>query len=50
MVWLGGVMTIGAIGLAIMLGGIAAGPMLHMVENETPVPVPQTPVIETGRA
>jgi hypothetical protein len=38
MVWLGGVMTIGAIGLAIMLGGIAAGPMLHMIENETSAP------------
>jgi hypothetical protein len=38
MVWLGGVMIMGAIGLAIMLGGIAAGPMLHMIENETSAP------------
>jgi hypothetical protein len=44
MVWLGGVMTIGAIGLAIMLGGIAAGPMLHMIENETAGPLPERPV------
>jgi hypothetical protein len=33
MVWLGGVMTMAAIGLAVMIGGIAAGPMLHMVER-----------------
>ena len=34
MVWLGGVLTMGAIGLAIVVGGVAAGPMLHMVEDE----------------
>ena len=33
MVWLGGVLTMGAIGLAIVVGGVAAGPMLHMVED-----------------
>jgi hypothetical protein len=53
MVWLGGVMTIGAIGLAIMLGGIAAGPMLHLIEHEATRPettVPETTVPETDRA
>jgi hypothetical protein len=34
MVWLGGVMTMGAIGLAIVVGGVAAGPMLHLVDRE----------------
>jgi hypothetical protein len=34
MVWLGGVMTMGAIGVAIVAGGVAAGPMLHMVEHD----------------
>jgi hypothetical protein len=35
MVWLGGMMTLAAIGLAILVGGAAAGPMLHMIEKET---------------
>lgn len=34
MVWLGGVLTMGAIGVAILVGGVAAGPMLHMVEHD----------------
>jgi hypothetical protein len=35
MVWLGGVMTMGAIALAVGVGGVAAGPMLQMIERET---------------
>jgi hypothetical protein len=35
MVWLGTVMLLGAIGLAIMLGGLAVGPMEKMIETET---------------
>jgi hypothetical protein len=35
MAWLGTVFTLGGIGVAIMAGGVAAGPMLHMVEAET---------------
>jgi hypothetical protein len=34
MAWLGTVFTLTAIGLAIMLGGVAAGPMAHMIEKE----------------
>jgi hypothetical protein len=34
MVWLAGVMTMAAIGLAIVVGGVAAGPMLHLIEHE----------------
>ena len=34
MVWLGTVILLGAIGLASVVGGVAAGPMLHMVEAE----------------
>lgn len=35
MVWLSTVFTLGAIGLGIMLGGIAAHPVEKMVEAET---------------
>ncbi len=35
MAWLGTVFTFGAIGLAIMIGGVAAAPMAHMIETET---------------
>jgi len=35
MAWLGTVFTLGAIGLAIVVGGVAAGPMMHMIEKET---------------
>ncbi len=35
MVWLGTVMLLGAIGLAIMAGGLAVGPMEKMIEDET---------------
>ncbi len=34
MAWLGTAFTLGAIGLAIMIGGVAAGPMAHMIEKE----------------
>jgi hypothetical protein len=34
MAWLGTVILLGAIGLASVAGGVAAGPMLHMVEAE----------------
>jgi hypothetical protein len=34
MVWLGTVFTLGAIGLAIVVGGVAAGPMDHMINAE----------------
>ena len=34
MAWLGTVLTLGGIGVAIMAGGLAAGPMLHMMESE----------------
>jgi hypothetical protein len=34
MVWLGTVFTLGAIGLAIVVGGVAAGPMDHMIDAE----------------
>jgi len=34
MAWLGTVLTLGGIGVAIMAGGLAAGPMLHMLESE----------------
>jgi hypothetical protein len=37
MAWLGTVFTFGAIGLAIMIGGVAAAPMAHMIETETAV-------------
>jgi hypothetical protein len=50
MVWLGGVMTISAIGLAIMLGGVAAGPMLHRVERETAGPLPAGPGTDSSAA
>ena len=35
MVWLGGVMTLGAIGLAICLGGVAVAPIERMIRAET---------------
>jgi hypothetical protein len=35
MVWLGTVMLLGAIGLAIIVGGLAVGPMEKMIEAET---------------
>jgi hypothetical protein len=35
MAWLGTVLTLGAIGLAIMIGGVAAAPMAHMIETES---------------
>lgn len=35
MVWLGTVMLLGAIGLAIMVGGLAVGPMEKLIEDET---------------
>jgi hypothetical protein len=35
MVWLGTVMLLGAIGLAIIVGGLAVGPMEKMMEAET---------------
>lgn len=34
MVWLGTVLTLGAIGLAILVGGVAAGPMEQMIRAE----------------
>jgi hypothetical protein len=34
MVWLGTVMTLGAIGVAIVAGGAAAGPLLKMIDAE----------------
>lgn len=34
MAWLGTVFTLGAIGLAIVIGGVAAGPMVRMIERE----------------
>jgi hypothetical protein len=34
MVWLGTVMTLGAIGVAIMAGGAAAGPLQKMIDTE----------------
>ncbi|HEU5416971.1 MAG TPA: VC0807 family protein [Streptosporangiaceae bacterium] len=34
MVWMGTVMLLGAIGLAIMLGGLAVGPMEKLIEGE----------------
>jgi hypothetical protein len=35
MVWLSTVFLLGAIGVAAILGGVAAGPMMQMVERET---------------
>jgi hypothetical protein len=35
MAWLGTVFTLGAIGLAIMIGGVAAAPMAQMIEKES---------------
>jgi hypothetical protein len=35
MAWLGTVFTLGAIGVAIVAGGLAAGPMAHMLQQET---------------
>jgi len=35
MVWLGTVMTLGAIGVAIVVGGAAAGPLQKMIDAET---------------
>ena len=35
MVWLGTVFTLGAIGLAIVIGGVAAGPIQKMIDAET---------------
>ena len=35
MVWLGTVMLLGAIGVAIIAGGLAVGPMEKMIEDET---------------
>jgi hypothetical protein len=34
MAWLGTVFTLGAIGLAMVVGGVAAGPMARMIERE----------------
>ena len=34
MVWLGTVMTLGAIGVAIVVGGAAAGPIQKMIDAE----------------
>ena len=34
MVWLGTVMTLGAIGVAIVAGGAAAGPLQKMIDTE----------------
>ena len=34
MAWLGSVLTIGAMGVAIIIGGVAAGPMERMVTRE----------------
>lgn len=34
MVWLGTVLTLGAVGLGVVLGGIAAGPIQKMIEAE----------------
>jgi hypothetical protein len=36
MVWLSTVLTVGSIGVAIIIGGIAAGPMEQMIRAETP--------------
>jgi hypothetical protein len=36
MVWLGTVLTLGAIGLAMVVGSAAAGPMEKMVDAEAP--------------
>jgi hypothetical protein len=38
MVWLGTVFTLSAIGLAIMIGGVAAGPIQKMIDAETQTP------------
>ena len=35
MVWLGNVFTLGAIGLAVVIGGAAAGPLQKMIDAET---------------
>jgi hypothetical protein len=35
MAWLGSVLAVGAIGLAMVLGGVAASPIMSMVETET---------------
>ena len=35
MVWLGTVFTMSAIGLAILIGGVAAGPLQKMLDAET---------------
>jgi hypothetical protein len=37
MVWLGTVLTLGAIGLAVVIGGAAAGPIQKMIDAETQV-------------
>jgi hypothetical protein len=38
MVWLGTVMTLGAIGVAIVVGGAAAGPIQQMIDAEAAAP------------
>ena len=38
MVWLGTVMTLGAIGVAIVIGGAAAGPIQQMIDAEAAAP------------
>jgi hypothetical protein len=35
MVWLGNVFALGAIGLAVVIGGAAAGPIQKMIDAET---------------
>ena len=35
MVWLGTAFTLGAIGLAVVIGGIAAGPIQAMIDAES---------------
>jgi hypothetical protein len=48
MVWLGTVLTIGAIGVASLAGGIAAGPMIALLERAAAEPDPSD--AESGRA
>jgi hypothetical protein len=48
MVWLGTVMTLGAIGVAIVAGGAAAGPLQKMIDTEAAAAA--TPAQETAAA
>lgn len=48
MAWLGTALTLGAIGLAIVVGGLAAGPMLRLVDAAARRPAAGAP--QAGRA